>query len=260
MIKLLKNFTKARQVRPDEFNRNMKLIEDFVNYLHTKEAIEASLTGEITSHTHDYMPRTGDSLADGTDLNTLYGSGKSGSYYLLSSYTYTNSPTTFGVLIVDSVANGYTRQEVVRSGLKKERYRNTTTWSDWVDVKTSSSGTFTPVVIGSTAAGTGTYTTQSGTYIKIGNMIYVTIALVWTAHTGTGDLRISGLPFTSNARHGLTLSYINGLAFNYQLAAFTISGSSTISLLGINGGGSGAYVNVDTAATVYLSGWYTTNE
>ncbi|MGA4923504.1 hypothetical protein, partial [Bacillus subtilis] len=56
--------------------------------------------------------------------------------------------------------------------------------------------TFTPTIVGATAAGTGTYTTQSGTYSKIANIVFLRAYISWTAHTGTGNMRIGGLPFT----------------------------------------------------------------
>lgn len=55
--------------------------------------------------------------------------------------------------------------------------------------------TWTPTIVGGTAAGAGTYTTQSGYYTRIGNMIFCQATIVWTAHTGTGDMYIGGYPF-----------------------------------------------------------------
>lgn len=49
---------------------------------------------------------------------------------------------------------------------------------------------FTPYVSGGTAAGVGTYTTQGGSYVRVGNLVFVELVLVWTAHTGTGNLVI----------------------------------------------------------------------
>jgi hypothetical protein len=60
-------------------------------------------------------------------------------------------------------------------------------------------GTFSPLIIGTTTAGTGTYTTQLGFYTKIGNVVYIQVFLVWSAHTGTGSIYFGGLPFTSKA-------------------------------------------------------------
>lgn len=59
-------------------------------------------------------------------------------------------------------------------------------------------GTFTPTVAGASSAGTGTYVTQSGVYTKIGKIVNFTINIEWSAHTGTGNTEIRGLPYTSN--------------------------------------------------------------
>jgi hypothetical protein len=54
---------------------------------------------------------------------------------------------------------------------------------------------WTPTVSGSTSAGTGTYTIQVGYYSQVGNLIFATAQIVWTAHTGTGNLLVTNLPF-----------------------------------------------------------------
>lgn len=68
------------------------------------------------------------------------------------------------------------------------------------------SGTFTPVLKGATTAGTNTYIIQSGTYYKIGKLIYTIISLRLTAKDATmaGYLSISGLPFSGSA-NGVTI-------------------------------------------------------
>lgn len=55
---------------------------------------------------------------------------------------------------------------------------------------------WTPTIIGSSSAGTGTYTLQAGYYTRIGNMIFAACEITWTNHDGTGDLWIGNLPFT----------------------------------------------------------------
>lgn len=60
-------------------------------------------------------------------------------------------------------------------------------------------GSFTPVVEGATSAGVGTYTYQVGRYVKVGTIIAFSLAVRYTAHTGTGNTRISGLPFASTS-------------------------------------------------------------
>lgn len=73
-------------------------------------------------------------------------------------------------------------------------------------------GTFTPVLFGSTTAGAGTYSAQDGVYTKIGNAVYVCILFVWTAHTGTGNLILTGLPFSLKSNvYPSTACLITGL-------------------------------------------------
>jgi hypothetical protein len=60
-------------------------------------------------------------------------------------------------------------------------------------------GSFTPIIIGTTTAGTGTYSTQAGRYTKVGNLVHVALEVEWSAHTGTGNMQVTGLPFTTSA-------------------------------------------------------------
>ena len=58
-------------------------------------------------------------------------------------------------------------------------------------------GTFTPTLEGGTTAGTTTYLNQEGTYTKVGRQVSVSIYINASAATGTGTIRIGGLPFSS---------------------------------------------------------------
>lgn len=59
------------------------------------------------------------------------------------------------------------------------------------------SGTWTPVLIGNTTAGSPTYTTQTGNYFRIGRLIYLDFIIAILAKGGmAGSIRITGLPFT----------------------------------------------------------------
>jgi len=56
-------------------------------------------------------------------------------------------------------------------------------------------GTWTPTLAN---IGTGTYATNTGSYTKIGNRVYLTVVLdINTAGTASGDLQINGFPFTT---------------------------------------------------------------
>jgi hypothetical protein len=61
-------------------------------------------------------------------------------------------------------------------------------------------GTWTPTLVGSTSAGTATFVSgPTGIYTKIGNQVTVYFDWNISAHTGTGALRVNGLPFAKGA-------------------------------------------------------------
>lgn len=129
---------------------------------------------------------------------------------------------------------------------------------DWYE-----EGTFTATAIGTTTAGAGTYTTQTATFTRIGNVVTFSIALIWTAHTGTGSLKLSGLPYNSKNTTGMVTScsvvfdaLVVGAA-GKQLGAGILPNSNQISLYSLDvAGGALALVAMDTAATVYVTGTY----
>jgi len=124
-------------------------------------------------------------------------------------------------------------------------------------------GTFTPTIVGTTAAGVGVYTSRSGVYTKIGNRVFCEMFLSWTAHTGTGNMQIGNLPFTSSASvfcssasigdtSGITLTASN------TLGAVIVANSTTIGFRQIPvGGGNSNPVPIDVSADVTLSICYT---
>ncbi len=61
-------------------------------------------------------------------------------------------------------------------------------------------GTFTPILVGASTAGTTTYSIQSGFYTQIGNMVFVQGFIDVTAATGTGGILIGNFPVASNSQ------------------------------------------------------------
>jgi len=123
-------------------------------------------------------------------------------------------------------------------------------------------GTWTPTVIGSSTAGTATYSAQVGQYTKIGNRVYVNLTVSYSGGTGTGNLQISGLPFASNSttNNFQTLSiYASSLTLSaLQVPVPLIAASSSTILINFNTVGGGAEGNVpyDAAAFLVISGSY----
>jgi hypothetical protein len=123
-------------------------------------------------------------------------------------------------------------------------------------------GTFTATVIGTTTAGTATYTVQNARYTKIGRVVSIEILLNWSAGTGTGNLRVGGLPFTSGSSvttPALALTFCSDIAMtaSHILTARVADNSTQIEFLSYPSGG-GAYATVvyDAAGILGVAGSY----
>ena len=121
-------------------------------------------------------------------------------------------------------------------------------------------GTFTPVIQGTTTAGTGTYTIQTGRYTKVGNVLNFWITLAWSAHTGTGNMQVSGLPFTVNNDQVTTASsHYNTLTSPAStfVQCDLDNNTTTVRLYSVTlATGSRTSLAIDTAATLYVTGAY----
>jgi hypothetical protein len=121
-------------------------------------------------------------------------------------------------------------------------------------------GTFTPALIGTTADGVGTYADRQGNYTKVGRQVTVQIFLNWTAHTGTGNIRLSGLPFTSlNSFEAASVGYWNNIAITASNTpmAYVVPSATTIELLQMtSGGGAMAPIAMDTSGGFMISATY----
>ena len=77
-------------------------------------------------------------------------------------------------------------------------------------------GTFTPAFGGSGGNQTVSYSTQIGTYVLVGKMVQITVSVIasGTPSGGGGNLRISGLPFTSKSgvQQAGTVAFTNTLS------------------------------------------------
>ena len=125
-------------------------------------------------------------------------------------------------------------------------------------------GAFTPTVIGTTTAGTASYASQKGVYTRIGNVVYFSIAMNWNSGTGTGNLRMTGLPFTTRNDSTLFNSVTIGVQSDLTLpagtyaTAITISNTTEIAFYSalVGPGGATAALAYDAAAEIECSGFY----
>jgi len=123
---------------------------------------------------------------------------------------------------------------------------------------------WTPTMSGSTTAGTGTYTLQFGRYTKIGAMVFINCNISWTAHTGTGNLLLSNLPFTvRNTANYTPLATVNFININLPagtqsaLGQFTLN-TTNMSLFSYRDVNTNSQVAMDTSGQIQVSGFYIT--
>ena len=131
-------------------------------------------------------------------------------------------------------------------------------------------GTFTPVVGGWSASGSGTYTHQLGRYTKVGNLVTVWYRVTWTNLTGaSGVLAVESLPFAaSNSPDWNNASVVacenvdisdpdsDGIHLvGHQWA----SSSSSILFYATRDNNTWISVGIDTAGTLYGTAQYPTN-
>lgn len=122
-------------------------------------------------------------------------------------------------------------------------------------------GNFTPTVIGVTTPGVGTYATQTGKYVRFGPLVFFKLFVDVTAHTGTGSMRIDGLPVAAvnDINCPVAVHNANNLALTAgnTLSAAVLANSTQIQLGQTpTGGGAFASVPIDTAFSLALSGFY----
>ncbi len=125
-------------------------------------------------------------------------------------------------------------------------------------------GSFTPNVEGTTTAGAGTYNSRVGLYTKVGNRVMFNLWINMAAHTGSGNMAISGLPYISGS--GTRFHTLNGLyssditAPSGHVIVPMIFASTTSILMYSNPTGTTgvAALALDTAFTINISGQYET--
>jgi len=110
-------------------------------------------------------------------------------------------------------------------------------------------GTFTPTIFGTSVPGTTTYSAQSGSYTRIGRLVFFTLNVVWTNATGTGVIQIGGLPFNFGSGFNEMVSYGTGIlvATATGLRVYGQSGNQQIAIYGYIAS-TGASVNSSLAA------------
>ena len=187
-------------------------------------------------------PQTDYNAIDGVSVNFTTALDSSDKVQIQSFERPDERPSFEEVVVSSGVLVGGTNDSY-----RIDEYRNTT---------------FNPVVEGETSAGTATYTTQVGQFVRVGNSVNFTLQVEWSNHTGTGNLLIGGLPFTSLDRGSLdyvfpvstdgTITYTN----YDNLISKMSSNSNQITLHTEDGAGNTGQLSVPSSGKVLISGQY----
>jgi hypothetical protein len=120
-------------------------------------------------------------------------------------------------------------------------------------------GTFTPTVAGSSVAGTASYTTQTGSYTKVGRSVQFNIYLKWTGGTGSGNMEFRGLPFISSLDSAVSIGFFINIVLSASNVAVAVTGATTAIIYPYQyplSGGANTAVAYDAAGEICLTGNY----
>lgn len=121
-------------------------------------------------------------------------------------------------------------------------------------------GTFVPTLKGAVTPGVGTYTTQYGHFVKQGKVVTFTLSMTWTNHTGTGNMMIAGLPYTSKLNSVAPVAVVHwdiSMTAGKVLCANIGSNDTEVGLMQTpTGGGAINTIPMDTAGFIMVAGTY----
>ena len=154
-------------------------------------------------------------------------------------FTFLRTNTSANTIVVD--ANG---SETIDGALTVTlRFINEklTIWSDgtsWYKEEHTATGAFTPTLIGSSVAGTQTYTVQQGFFTRILNRMEISVYILLSAKdvAMAGSAIISNLPMSSSSSltiNPLSVGFAQNIAFDadtIQLVAYITDSSNQIQL------------------------------
>jgi hypothetical protein len=128
-------------------------------------------------------------------------------------------------------------------------------------VDTPTEGAYTPIIIGTTSAGVGTYGLQYGLKQRAGRSMLISGTINWTAHTGTGNISINlpamFLPKLSPSATQMFVCEIDGAAAAGPQYFFRIDpGAATANLYQVNASGTPSQVAMVGAATIRFNGHF----
>ncbi len=192
-------------------------------------------------------------------MNGAAGTGVSTSSYTSTRLKISNNRSIGGISAKTAGAQDQFATDFLTFSNDATRVSSNASDLDWYE-----EGTFTPTIVGTSTAGTGTYTSQIGQFTRIGDTVTFNITVVWTAHTGTGNTEVAGLPYaarnTANQIVNVTVLQSGGPVPGAGLARVAIisPNATRIALREFNPA-TAAITNsnaITATGTIYLTGTY----
>lgn len=198
---------------------------------------------------------TGGYLEFGASANTA--GVNATAYAYLSNTTF--SPITDNTIALGTSAIRYTNcyTNAVSFPVTQVASADANTLDDYEE------GTFTPTVEGDTTTGTCNYTAQQARYTKIGRVLYFNLFVGFDSHTGSGTIRVNGLPFAQAANSGnpIYVCRIGTLTATYnEIRANSVQSQTYINLGQYNNVSGGLsdlkFESSGVEGTISISGFY----
>ncbi len=115
-------------------------------------------------------------------------------------------------------------------------------------------GTFTPVLNFGGATTGITYTTQTGSYTRIGNRVFASIAIVLSSKgSATGVATITGMPIAAGQADAGNTFHTGALSMTGPVLATIASGGTSLALFQDNAGSWATVTNSEIANTTALT-------
>ena len=185
--------------------------------------------------------------------------GKSQGVTQVDGYTRSEADAEYANIAGDTFTGAVTGTDLTLSG---GVYLGGTGSANYLD--DYEEGVWTPTVEGATTAGSCTYTLRAAIYVKTGSLVTVYGRVSFSGHTGTGQLRVTGVPFVNNGGTDAPASvgYWNYGVLNsgYNVAPMIQNSASYIAYWQYaSNGGSGTPISVSGGGTFTFGATYRSN-
>ena len=122
-----------------------------------------------------------------------------------------------GTVVTKDGSNDVTLNDITAGGI----YLGGTGSANYLD--DYEEGTWVPTVVGGTTAGTASYVAQVGTYVKVGSLVHLNFKVYISGHTGSGNYRISSLPFANGSSAAACVGSLMLYQFDIDNTAVMVS-------------------------------------